>query len=137
MRRTGRCLCVRRSVLAGAAGEHAALVRAVAEADAEVALAAQAVVGALGVLTAEEVKVFHEELSPKDANQWTMSAGHCRTAPEIRQRYGDTTDNFAVACLAWDAEGAAAPVIRSRLTMHRDCGRKRSDTGLTTGRSVR
>ena len=25
-----------------------------------------------------------------------MSAGHCRTAPEIRQRYGDTTELLAV-----------------------------------------
>ena len=30
---------------------------------------------------------YHQKMS----NQWTMPAGHCRTAPEIRQRYGDTT----------------------------------------------
>src|ERR1700722_18334019 len=30
----------------------------------------------------------------KMSNQWTTSARHCRTAPEVRQRYGDTTENF-------------------------------------------
>ena len=62
----GGALALGEAPLAGAAGEHAALLLAVAEGDAEVALAAQAVVRALGVLTAEEVKVFHEGLSPKD-----------------------------------------------------------------------
>ena len=62
----GGALALREAQLAGAAGEHAALVRAVAEGDAEVAPAAQAVVRALGVLAAEQVKVFHEGLSPKE-----------------------------------------------------------------------
>jgi hypothetical protein len=48
------------TLLAGAAGEHAQLVLAVAKADAQVALAAQAVSGALGVLTAKQVKFIHE-----------------------------------------------------------------------------
>ena len=59
-------LALGEALLAGTAGEHAALVWAIAEGDAEVALAAQTVVRALRVLAAEEVKVFHEELSPKD-----------------------------------------------------------------------
>jgi hypothetical protein len=47
--------------LAGAAGEHAPLVPAVAKADAEVTLGAQAIVGAVGILAAKEVEVFHEQ----------------------------------------------------------------------------
>jgi hypothetical protein len=47
--------------LAGAAGKHApVLAGTVAEADAEIALTPQAIIGTLGVLTTEEVKVFHE-----------------------------------------------------------------------------
>jgi hypothetical protein len=62
----GGALALREAQLAGTASEHAALMRAVAEGDAEVALAAQAVVRALGVLAAEQVKVFHEGRSPKN-----------------------------------------------------------------------
>jgi hypothetical protein len=51
--------------LARAAGEHAPPVPGVAKADAEVALAAQAIVGAVGVLTAKEVEVFHEQQTPQ------------------------------------------------------------------------
>jgi hypothetical protein len=54
------------ALLAGAAGEHAALLWAVTEGHAEIVLAAQAVVRALGILAAEQVKVFHEGQSPKD-----------------------------------------------------------------------
>jgi hypothetical protein len=51
-------LALGEAVLAGAAGEQAALlVRAVAEGDAEVVAAAAAVVGALGVLAAEAAQV--------------------------------------------------------------------------------
>jgi hypothetical protein len=60
----GGALAFGEALLAATAGEHAALVLAVAEGDAEVALAAQAIVGALGILAAEEVKVFHEGRSP-------------------------------------------------------------------------
>jgi hypothetical protein len=50
------------AALAGTAGEHAALLAgAVVEADAQVALAPQAIIGTLGVLTTEEIKVFHEQ----------------------------------------------------------------------------
>jgi hypothetical protein len=50
--------------LAGAADEHAALLRlAVAEADAEVGAAAQAVIGTVGVLATEEAQVVHENQS--------------------------------------------------------------------------
>jgi hypothetical protein len=54
------------ALLAGAAGEHAALAGAVAEGHAEIVLAAPTVVRALGILAAEQIKVFHEGLSPKD-----------------------------------------------------------------------
>jgi hypothetical protein len=74
-------------VLAGAANEHAALVVAVAEGDAEVASTTQAVVGTVGVLTAEKLKVFHEKPPPKKrSDQWTTSSEDCRTDPEARQR---------------------------------------------------
>jgi hypothetical protein len=47
--------------LAGAAGEHTALFGgAVAEADADIALTPQAIIRTGGILTTEEVKVFHE-----------------------------------------------------------------------------
>ena len=48
------------ALLAGSADEHAAAVRAVVEADAEVVPAAQAVVRAVGVLTAEAAEGVHE-----------------------------------------------------------------------------
>ena len=55
-----RALALGEAVLAGAAGEHAALpAGAVAEADAEVVAAAEAIIGAVGVLAAEEAKVVH------------------------------------------------------------------------------
>src|SRR5579862_974509 len=54
----GRPLAFGEAGLAGAAGEHAALLRAVAEADAEVAPSPLAVVGAVGVLTAEAGQVL-------------------------------------------------------------------------------
>jgi hypothetical protein len=54
------------ALLAGAAGEHAALPGAVAEGNAEIVLATQAVVRALGILAAEQIKVFHEGRSPQD-----------------------------------------------------------------------
>jgi hypothetical protein len=46
------------AALTGAAGQHAALLGAVAEADAEVSQPPLAVVGAVGILTAEAGKVF-------------------------------------------------------------------------------
>ena len=55
----GRALAFGEAFLASAAGEHAALLRAVAEGDAEVVQAAFAVVGALGVLAAEVAEVVH------------------------------------------------------------------------------
>jgi hypothetical protein len=61
-----------KAILTGAAGEQAALALAVAEGDAEVAAAAQAVVGAGRVLAAEQVKVFHEDhrsVRQQDAGQ--------------------------------------------------------------------
>jgi hypothetical protein len=49
------------AALTGTAGEHAALLAgAVAEADAQVALAPQAIIGTVGVLTTEQIKFFHE-----------------------------------------------------------------------------
>ena len=63
----GRALALGEARLAATAGEHAPLlVRAVAEGGAEVAWAAPAVVGALGVLAAKPVKVFHEGGPPKN-----------------------------------------------------------------------
>lgn len=56
-----RAFAFREASLAGATGEHAALVLAIAEADTEITAAAYAVVGATRVLTAEEVEVFHEQ----------------------------------------------------------------------------
>lgn len=48
--------------LAGAAGKHApVLAGAVAEAEADVALTPQTIIRTVGVLTTEEVKVFHEQ----------------------------------------------------------------------------
>ena len=57
----GRAFAFGEASLAGATGEHAASVLAIAEADTEIAAAAHAVVGAIRVLTAEEVQVFHEQ----------------------------------------------------------------------------
>ena len=62
----GGALALGEALLAATAGEHAALVLAVAEGDAEVAPGAQAVVGAAGVLAAKPVKDFHEGRSPKE-----------------------------------------------------------------------
>jgi hypothetical protein len=70
------------TLLAGATGEHAALLLAVAEADAKVALAAQAVVGAVGVLAAEQVKLVHKRHRiAKTDKRWTMPWWDCRKAP--------------------------------------------------------
>jgi hypothetical protein len=56
--------------LAGAAGQHASLlVGTVAETDAKVASAPQAIIGAVGVLATEEVKVFHEQHRSKFSDQ--------------------------------------------------------------------
>jgi hypothetical protein len=57
----GGALALGEACLAGAADEQAALLaRAVAEADAEVVTAPQAVIGAVGVLAAEQAEVVHE-----------------------------------------------------------------------------
>ena len=53
----GGALALGEAVLAGATGEHAQAVFAVVEADAEVALTAQAVIGAVGVLATEQFKL--------------------------------------------------------------------------------
>ena len=76
----GGALALGEALLAGAAGEHAPLVPPVEEADAEVAPAAQAVVGAVRVLAAEEVKVFHEDHHATTLQHWTPPPGHCRKA---------------------------------------------------------
>jgi hypothetical protein len=55
----GGALALGEALLTGAAGEQAAAIAAVAEANAEVALAAQAVVLAVRVLAAEQVKLIH------------------------------------------------------------------------------
>jgi hypothetical protein len=66
----GRALAFGEALLAGATREHAALVLAVAEADTEITAAAKAIVGAIRVLTAEEVQVFHEQhLYTSEADQ--------------------------------------------------------------------
>jgi hypothetical protein len=57
----GRAFAFGEASLAGATCEHAALVLAIAEADTEITAAADAVVGAIRVLTAEEAQVFHEQ----------------------------------------------------------------------------
>src|SRR5262245_8886947 len=57
----GAALALGEALLAAAADEHAALVLAIAEADAEVVPPAQAIVTAIGVLTAEVVEVVHEQ----------------------------------------------------------------------------
>jgi hypothetical protein len=50
------------AALAGAAGEHPSLFTgSVVEADADVALTPQAIIRTVGVLTTEEIKVFHEQ----------------------------------------------------------------------------
>jgi hypothetical protein len=58
--------------LAGTAGEHTPLLaRTVAEANAEVALATQAISRAVGVLTAEQIQAFHEQHHNKSSGWWT------------------------------------------------------------------
>jgi hypothetical protein len=57
----GRAFAFGEASLTGATREHAALVFAIAEADTEITAAPYAVVGAIRVLTAEEVAVFHEQ----------------------------------------------------------------------------
>jgi hypothetical protein len=55
----GSALALGEAGLAAAAGEQPAPVLAVAEGDAEVTLAAQAVIGAVGILAAEVAEVVH------------------------------------------------------------------------------
>jgi hypothetical protein len=52
--------------LAGATGQHAALVFPIAKAHAQVALAAAAVVGALGILAAEQSQFVHGDTAQQD-----------------------------------------------------------------------
>ena len=67
----GGALAFREAFLAGAAGEDAALlVGSIAEADAQVVEAALAVVGAIGVLAAEDFQVIHE------ASPWSEARGN-------------------------------------------------------------
>jgi hypothetical protein len=89
----GGALALAEALLAGAAGEHAvAAALAVTEGDAQVASATQAVVGTLGVLAAESVKVFHERnRTARTSKHWTTPGWNCRKAVQERQRYGDTT----------------------------------------------
>jgi hypothetical protein len=73
--------------LAGAAGEHAALLAgAIAETDAEVTLATEAIIGTVRVLTTEEVKVFHEQPRSMPSGWWTTPRWDCRKPPGVRQR---------------------------------------------------
>jgi hypothetical protein len=56
----GTALALREALLAGAADQHPALFeRAIAEADAEVVVTTQPVVGAVGVLAAKQTQVVH------------------------------------------------------------------------------
>ena len=71
----GAALAFGEAALAGAAGEQAALLLAVAKGDAEVAVTAQAVVGALGVLAAEAIKVFHERQAHNSSQAMDNAAG--------------------------------------------------------------
>jgi hypothetical protein len=60
--------------LAGAAGEHAALLAAaVAKADAQIALTSQPIIGTLRVLATEEVKVIHEQHRSRFSS-WVVNA---------------------------------------------------------------
>jgi hypothetical protein len=67
----GRALAFGEARLAGAASEHAALLRAVAEADAEVSQSPFAVVRAVGILTAEAGQVLAHGGLPEAA--WVES----------------------------------------------------------------
>jgi hypothetical protein len=83
----GGALALAEALLAGAASEHAVSALAVAEGDPEVVPAAQAVVGALGILAAEQVKVFHERhRTATTSKQWTTPRWDCRKAAWDRQR---------------------------------------------------
>jgi len=55
-------LALREAPLTGSADEHTAAVRAIVEADAEIVSAAQAVVGAVGVLATKTAEVVHERV---------------------------------------------------------------------------
>ena len=82
----GGALALGEALLAGAASEHAAVVLAVTEGDAEVAPAAQAVVGALGILAAEQVKFFHDrDREARESKHWTTPREDCRKAARNRQ----------------------------------------------------
>jgi hypothetical protein len=70
----GRAFAFGETGLAGATGAHTALLAgAVAEADTQVALAPQARIGTVGVLTTEEVKVCHEQHRSKFSD-WVDNA---------------------------------------------------------------
>ena len=84
------------ALLAGAAGQHTALLLgSIAEADAQVAESATAVVGARGVLTAEVFQVVHEPLHHPKAREkagpataitvesWRTCGKTDRTRPEF------------------------------------------------------
>src|SRR5262249_23087673 len=91
-REQGGALALGESLLARAVGEHPPLVLAVAEADPEVALVTQAVVGAIRVLTTKQGKVFHEATPlSRPSSPWATPCRGCREARENWQRYGDTT----------------------------------------------
>jgi hypothetical protein len=70
----GRAFAFGEAGLTGTTGEHATLLAgAIAEADAQVALTPQTVVGTLGVLTTEEIKVFHEQHRSRFSG-WVVNA---------------------------------------------------------------
>jgi hypothetical protein len=82
----GGALALGEAFLAGAAGEQAAAVRSVVEGDAEVAPAAQAVVGAVGVLAAEQVQFVHAgHRNARSRKRWTTPRWDCRKAQRKRQ----------------------------------------------------
>jgi hypothetical protein len=59
----GRAFAFGKTLLASAAGQHAALLaRTIAEADAQIAFGTQAIIGTVRVLTTEQIKVVHEQL---------------------------------------------------------------------------
>src|SRR5262249_28138106 len=77
----GRALALGEAFLTGAAGEHPALLGPIAEADAEVALATQAIVLAVGVLAAEQVQLVHGgHRGAKSTERWPTPRWDCRKA---------------------------------------------------------
>lgn len=80
-------LALGEAALAGAADEHTALLaRAVAEADAEVVPAAQAVVGAVGVVAAEAAEVVHVRDPNVAKVRWPRATDQGIPTPTERQR---------------------------------------------------